>query len=38
MQIINQGLIQYEREFKEMKLHILEEVIQLIISLDHSLS
>ncbi|KAL4440929.1 hypothetical protein ABPG74_009342 [Tetrahymena malaccensis] len=35
---INQGLLMYEREFKEMKLHLLDEVLSLLSSLDRCLS
>lgn len=31
---INQGLVLYEREFKEMKLHLLDEVLSLLASKD----
>jgi len=38
IQLINNGLITYEREFTELKIHMLEEVLQLISRLDRVLS
>lgn len=36
--MVGDGLLQYEREFREMKLHLLDEVLLLISALDKALS
>ena len=38
VQLVSQGLIAYEREFKEMRLHLLDEVLNLAQALDRSVS
>ncbi|EGR34655.1 hypothetical protein IMG5_004580 [Ichthyophthirius multifiliis] len=38
IQYLQQGLMLYEREFKEMKLHLLDEILSLLSSLDRALS
>lgn len=36
--MITQSLITYEREYKEMKLHLLDEVLNLLAGLNKTLS